>query len=310
MDRLRNRARYPFGASGPLAARVQIDAVDLALRLTLLDLLLHPIGPWAIRPVLLSLAGGGLLVPGWLRRPVLWFVLAGLTATRFISDWPLADNHAYLISYWCIAIGISLVVRDTSHCLAQNGRLLIGLVFAFAVLWKLWLSPDFIDGTFFRVTMLRDPRFNEWTQLTTGLTADEIEIQREGLDRHLDAPPFEIEPGEPLPARLEWVADLSTIWTAAIELWIAVAFLWWRDGWLSRIRHGLLIVFCATTYAVATVEGFGWVLIAMGVAQCGSISTRAGRSYVIPSYVACYALILFYREIPWARLLLDASGTR
>ena len=293
MDRLRN------WTSDPLGALVRVDAVDLALRLTLLDLLLRPIGPWPIRPALLALAGAGLLVPGWLRRPALWFALAGLTSARFVTDWPLADNHAYLISYWCLAIGVSLVVRDTSDCLAQNGRLLIGLVFAFAVLWKLWLSPDFIDGTFFRVTLLRDPRFGEWTQLTTGLTTDQLDLHREALDRHLDAPPFEIEPGEPLPARLERVADVATIWTAAIELVVAGAFLWWRDGWLARIRHALLIVFCATTYAVATVEGFGWVLISMGVAQCGGTRTRTKLSYV-----ACYALILFYREVPWARLLL------
>ena len=136
-----------------------IGSVDLALRLTLLDLLLRPIGVWQIRSVLLVLAGAGLLVPGWLRRPTLWFALAGFTAVRSISDWPLADNHAYLISYWCLAIGLSLIVRDTDGCLAFNGRLLIGLVFAFAVLWKLALSPDFLDGTFLRVTMLQDPRF-------------------------------------------------------------------------------------------------------------------------------------------------------
>lgn len=294
MDRLRNWATESLGAL------VRADAVDLALRLTLLDLLLRPIGSWTIRPGLLALACAGLLIPGWLRRPMLWFALAGLTAARFIVDWPLADNHAYLISYWCLAIGISLVVRDTSECLARNGQLLIGLVFAFAVVWKLFLSPDFTDGTFFRVTMLRDPRFSEWTQLTTALSADQLDRHRVALDRHLDSPPFEIEPGEPLPARFERVAIAATIWTAAIELAVAASFLWWRDDWLARARHALLIAFCATTYAVATVEGFGWVLVSMGVAQCGGTRTRAKLCYV-----ACYAVILFYREVPWARLLLS-----
>ena len=86
-----DRPKWTFnslGASDPLAALVRIDAVDLALRLTLLDLLLRPIGPWGIRPALLALAGAGLLVPGWLRRPALWFALAGLTAARFVTDWP------------------------------------------------------------------------------------------------------------------------------------------------------------------------------------------------------------------------------
>ena len=99
---------------------------------------------------------------------------------------------------------------------------------------------------------------------------------------------------------------MATIWTAAIELLIAAAFLWWRDGWLARVRHALLIVFCATTYAVATVEGFGRLLISMGVAQCGEMRPRAKRAH-ITYYVACYALILFYREVPWERLLLGTE---
>ena len=281
----------------------QIDPVDLALRLTLLDLLLRPIGEWQIRPVILALAGVGLLIPGWLRRPPLWFALAGLTALRFWTDWPLADNHAYLISYWCLAVGISLVVRDTEACLALNGRLLIGLAFAFAVLWKGVLSPDFINGTFLRVTMLQDPRFEDWTLLSTGLSADQLEIQHAALDRHLDSPPFEVEPGPALSARFSWIADATTYWTAAIELALAAAFLWWKGGVLSRARHALLIVFCATTYAVATVEGFGWLLISMGVAQCDPrlVKTRA-------LYIASFALILVYREVPWARLLAEAIG--
>ena len=281
-----------------------INPVDLALRLTLLDLLLRPIGAWQIRPVLLVLAGAGLLVPGWLRRPTLWFALAALTALRSIVDWPLADNHAYLISYWCLAIGLSLIVRDTDGCLAFNGRLLIGLVFAFAVVWKLALSPDFLDGTFFRVTMLQDPRFEDWTRLVTGISVDQLEAHRIALDRHLDAPPFAIEPGPALPTRFVWVADATTIWTAAIELAVAVSFLWWRPGVLSRLRHALLIAFCVTTYAVATVEGFGWLLISMGVAQCNAHHLRT-RCF----YLASFALILGYREVPWARLLAELAGS-
>ena len=48
------------------------DPVELALRLTLLDLLLRPVGGWAIRPLALGLAAAGLLFPGRLRGPGLW----------------------------------------------------------------------------------------------------------------------------------------------------------------------------------------------------------------------------------------------
>jgi hypothetical protein len=58
------------------------------------------------------------------------------------------------------------------------------------------------------------------------------------------------------------------------------------------------MAFCATTYAVATVDGFAWLLLAMGVVDCEKPRARAG-------YVLVFALILFYREVPWASLLLQ-----
>ncbi|MBW2715556.1 MAG: hypothetical protein JRD03_05745 [Deltaproteobacteria bacterium] len=69
------------------------------------------------------------------------------------------------------------------------------------------------------------------------------------------------------------------------------------------MRHTLLLVFCVTTYAVATVEGFGWLLISMGVAQC---ERRLVRTRAL--YIASFGLILVYREVPWARLFAEGIG--
>ena len=132
---------------GARRAASEMNAVDLALRLTLLDLLLNPIGDWTLRPFILASAAAGLLLPGALRKPGLWWLLTLLTGLRALLDWPLPDNHSYLLCYWCLAISLSLVVKDTDEFLAHNGRWLIGLVFAFATLWKLWLSPDFMEDT-------------------------------------------------------------------------------------------------------------------------------------------------------------------
>ena len=48
-----------------------IGAIELALRLTLLDLLLRPVGNWALRPFILGLAVVGLLRSGWLAQELL-----------------------------------------------------------------------------------------------------------------------------------------------------------------------------------------------------------------------------------------------
>ena len=83
------------------------DAWELAAKLTLLALLLSPVGNWFIRPFTLSLSVMGLLIPGLWRSPSLWAALALLTGIRCYIDWPSADNHAYLLSYWCLAFAIS-----------------------------------------------------------------------------------------------------------------------------------------------------------------------------------------------------------
>ena len=283
-SRLRRAARN-------LLRRVaELGAVDLALRLTLLDLLLRPVGDRTIRPAVMLLAGAGLLVPGWLRRPGLWWLLALLSAVRVILDWPLPDNHAYLLCYWCLAIALSLLVEDSAGSLASNSRMLIGLVFAFATLWKLVLSPDYLDGTFFRVTLLTDPRFEDFTRWFGAVTPELLESHRTLLEQHVDgAMPGSID-GPVVPQRFLWLARFATVWTLVIEAAVAIAFLWPGTSRLCNARHALLILFCATTYAVAPVEGFGWLLIAMGVAQCEP-ERRTTRTL----YLAAFALILLYR---------------
>ena len=59
-------------------------------------------------------------------------------------------------------------------------------------------------------------------------------------------------------------------------------------------------MFCATTYALAPVAGFGWLLATMGLAQC-----RPDQRTLRGAYVAVFVLILLYTEIPWAGVLAD-----
>lgn len=183
----------------------------------------------------------------------------------------------------------------------MNGRWLIAGVFGFALLWKLVLSPDFTDATFFRATLLSDPRFADFTRVAGGMTLEQIEAARLALGRHADG--IELLPlAEAIPGgRFEVLARATTIWTLAIEFLVFATFCWPHGRGPSKARDALLILFCATTYAVATVEGFGWLLVAMGLAQC-----EVERAWTRVAYVATYLLILFYREIPWIGFLADA----
>ena len=60
---------------------------------------------------------------------------------------------------WCLSLALALATRAPAALGAHYGRRIVGLVFLFASLWKLVLSPDFVDGRFFRMTLLSDARF-------------------------------------------------------------------------------------------------------------------------------------------------------
>ena len=260
--------------------------MSLALRLTLVLLLLRPIGSGWLRPAILALAAAGLVWPGALRHPALWLALAGLAGWRVAEGWPLGDNHAYLLAYWCLAIALARLAPEPERALAWNGRALLGLAFAFATLAKL-LSPDYLDGRFFRVTLVEDRRLAPVATALGGLDEEAL-LARRAFVAAPGAGPALARAAPPEPARLRGLALFATWATLALEAAVAAAFLLplARAAWL---RHALLLAFCASTYAVAPVASFGWLLLAMGAAQCAPEARRTRLAYL-----AVYALLVFY----------------
>jgi hypothetical protein len=275
------------------------DPWELAAKLTLLALLLSPVGNWFIRPFTLGLSVAGLLIPGMWRSPSLWAVLALLTGIRFYIDWPRADNHAYLLSYWCLAFAVSAWLGNR-EVLFSNARYLVAFTFGFAALQKC-ISPDYINGVFFLVTFFLDERFEEFVVLFSSVTFEQINIAREYLEGDYrsalapDSLPFVI------PVSMWWLAILSTAWNLLEQTLIAIAFLVPKDSRLGRIRDPLLLLFCFTIYAVVPVVSFGWLILAMGLAQCDEKSATIRYWYM----GAFFALIFFY-EVPWAEILNTA----
>jgi hypothetical protein len=87
--------------------------------------------------------------------------------------------------------------------------------------------------------------------------------------------------------------------TVLLEGVVALAFLAPPALGIGRLRDAALLVFCAGTYALAPVAGFGWLLLAMGAAQSQSARWRL-------LYLAVFALVIFYREVPWLGLLVGS----
>jgi hypothetical protein len=269
------------------------DPPLLAAQLAAAALLLAPVGLGLVRAAVLVLALLALLAPRIALSPWLWATLAGLTALRVVLDWPMSDNHAYLLFVWCTALAVSLGAQRPRGVLARNARLLIAAVFALATLQKAVLSPDFTDDTFFRWALAEDPRFEDLGALLGRGPAD-LERTRAWLEA-APGPPPEGAAFVETPA-LRRAAHLLTWATLLVEGAVALAFLAPR-ALVSRLRDPALLLFCGGTYALAPVAGFGWLLLSMGVAQCG----REGARWL---YLAVFGLLVFHREVSWLAFAL------
>jgi hypothetical protein len=287
--------------SAPTLSHRLADDGTLALRVTLLILLVRPPDDPLLRGATWIAAGGALAVPALLHASGTWLALAVLMALRLASEFPLADNHLYLLTYWCLAIGLAQLTAARADTLARSARWLVGATFLCAVAWKLVLAPDFLDARFFRVTLLTDDRFAVLARAVGGLSTTQLAENRDALTP-IDAG-LEIVDGPVLvePAPLRRLGAGLTWGGLALEALLAGAFLLPMRRRVTAARHALLLTFCVVTYAVAPVGGFGWLLAAMGMAQTTDGRLRA-------AYAAVCALVLVYAETPVVPWLLSLAA--
>ena len=200
----------------------EVGVPDSVLTLTAIILLLRPLDVWWVAPFVLAAACLSLVLRPVRRAPITWILVAALVAARIVFVWPLSDNHIYLLAYWCLAIGLALSGPTPAVTLATSSRWLLGAAFAMAVLWKAVLSPDYIDGRFFRVTLLTDERFADASLVFGGLSRDQMAENRAFLEplpegaELLDPPAF-VEP-----PRLRVFAAVATWGGLALEALIAL----------------------------------------------------------------------------------------
>ncbi len=282
---------------------------DSVLTLTAIILLLRPLDVWWVAPFVLAAACLSLILRSVRRAPLTWVLVAVLVAIRIVYVWPLSDNHIYLLAYWCLAMGLALSGPIPAATLSASSRWLLGAAFGMAVLWKAVLSPDYVDGRFFRVTLLTDERFADASLVFGGLSRDQMAENRTFLKPLPEGAALLEPPAFVEPPRLRAFAAIATWGGLALEALIAFLSLIPEGlprrsaataGRIQFARHASLLMFCATTYALAPVAGFGWLLATMGLAQC-----RPDQRTLRGAYVAVFVLILLYSEIPWAGVLAD-----
>lgn len=265
-----------------------MDPVDLTLRLTLLILIVSP-GPgehWIVAITTGLLAMAGVLQPALLRSRRYWFLIAAvMLSVNAVYNWEFSDNHKFLISFWCLAVACSLSSANPREALAVNGRLLVGLCFLFATLWKL-TSSTYLDSSMFHLLLLTDSRFFVLGETFAGMTPDMLQynqLELSGLQSTLVGTNLitkgvwttgVLQAGSGVPG----FALFLTWWTLLIEGLLAVVFLM-PARLLPRWRHVILLIFAVTTYPPSNVIQFGWVLLVMGLAACQPEDRRLRLGY-------------------------------
>lgn len=273
----------------------EADTFDLSAVMTLLLLLIYPTDFWYVVVPIRILCIGGLVYPAWQRSYRFWLVVASIVLIGGLYNWFTIDNHKYLLAYWCFAICFSVKSSNVKETLALNARLLIGLCFLFATIWKT-CSPDFLDTTAFHYFLLSDVRFANVVDIFGGISKKILAENRLAIG-NLTAPLSTLQ--SVVLQDSDTVGIMSkvfTYWGAAIEAFVATAFLFPKGQWFSKIRDLFLLTFVITTYAIAPVMGFGWTLIIMGIAQADSTFKNI-RFYYLLAFILLQIYLFPFRQI-------------
>lgn len=272
---------------------------DLVAPLTLLLLLLYPVGPEPVRVALQLGSVAGLVYRPLQRWAGFWLLLAAGMGTGCLLLWHDADNHKYLLAYWCLAFGLSCRAPDTATALQVNARLLVGLCFLWAVGWKV-STPDFLTGEFFEYAMLTDDRLFAVAQLFTDLQPEAYTHNREAIARLTDYSSRVQEVDLHGSPRLHVLASALTAWTLFIETAVALSFLWpGASRTAAWARHGALLAFVLTTYFATPVSGFAWVLLILGITHVRG-ERRAWRLV----YLGALGVVILYQLEPVDAILV------
>lgn len=268
---------------------------EAALRLTALFFILRGFGggDFQLYNIIISvICMLMLLSQAALNSRLLWFIVFTVMSAVVITRWHIIDNYQYLMAYWCLACGLAVSSKAPEQVLRVNGRLLIGLVFLFATIWK-FLGGQYFDGSFFQYLFLTDERFAGLTVLVSEVQKIQLEVNT-GLISGLSMFP-ELGAAASLYSSeaLARFALFISYWVILIKGAVAVSFLLTKPVWLYRARHIFLIVFILSTYLFAPVDRFGITLAVLGFAQCAH-----GRVHLRLVYLLVFVMLQFARFFP------------
>ncbi len=275
----------------------QWDKSDLLCYITLLLLLFYIDDVWYLEQPIRVLCFLGLFFKKARLNIEFWVAIVSIFAASNLIHWYLIDNHMYLMLYWVLTLLISRIIFAISQSqessldiLAFNGRWLLVCCMSLAVFWKLF-QADYTDGSFFEFTLITDERFKNFAS-----KIGHVDISKLSYNGYVEQNIFmlkELKHVLSSSLQIEKLAKALTWWTIGIEATIAILFLIPDHPSKRRftmLKHWSLIFFILSTYLIAPVFGFAWLLILMGLA-----CLPQGYGHMRLAYVITLLMTQLYR---------------
>ena len=218
------------------------------------------------------LAAASLLYQDVLTSWLFWALTSALLGFALVQLWLIEGNHLYLLFYLSLMALVATSSDEPLKVVRHNARLLIGCIFALAIVWKL-ITPEFMSSTFFSYYLVQDARLAPIALLVTDLTRTDVLANRETLSGAWDETMTLRST-----VRVERLAIVLTWLTFVVEAAVAAAFLIPAKQF-ERIRDPALIIFLTGAYLVVPVPSFGMSFACLGYAQTNSLATE--RLYLI-----------------------------
>jgi len=218
-------------------------------------------------------------------HPVAWWLLALAWFCAQVLVPERMEDHVPLFTIWLVSLAICLA-RPADEFLgaaAFQARMLIGVVFAAAVAWKL-VFGTYLDGVTLWTFMIADERFQPLAA-AVGLSGDAIEADRSQISRLLS--------GDQSAVSLEastWTVTaivMISVLTLLLETAISASHLAPSSSRLARLRLPSLVLFGVVTYGLVPVLPFALLLalFAMTVARW-----RREVMWVLPAFMIVIAI--------------------
>ena len=164
-----------------------------------------------------------------------WVILCTYTWYIYIENW-LDSSVSLIISYWILICTCSVFLHpsERERFIVWHGRLLIGILFLFATIWKI-IGGEYLDGSrLHALFIMGDDRTEPIAKFIGGLTNGEIygnsynfsDLKNNFFEEYYYRSLTSSNP-------LKLFALVTSYWVIFIEGAIAAAFLWIKCRWLS-----------------------------------------------------------------------------